>query len=74
MCISSFTIEEEENYAKTDVPFELETALTKQGGIFRKTGPWQAYIALPTGISSPAKIPLLPEALLTKMVKLLEAA
>ena len=32
--ISSFTNEEEENYAKADVPFELETALTKQGAIF----------------------------------------
>jgi putative intracellular protease/amidase len=32
--ISSFTNEEEENYAKDDVPFELETALTKQGAIF----------------------------------------
>ncbi len=29
--ISSFTNEEEENYAKADVPFELETALTQQG-------------------------------------------
>jgi putative intracellular protease/amidase len=41
--ISSFTNEEEENYAKRDVPFELETALTKQGAIFHKTSPWQAY-------------------------------
>jgi putative intracellular protease/amidase len=41
--ISSFTNDEEENYAKADVPFELETALTKQGVIFHKTSPWQPY-------------------------------
>ncbi|MGC3972360.1 MAG: type 1 glutamine amidotransferase domain-containing protein [Pirellulales bacterium] len=39
--ISSFTNDEEENYAKADVPFELETALTGQGAIFHKTAPWQ---------------------------------
>ena len=38
--ISSFTNEEEENYAKEDVPFELETALTKQGAIFHAAKPW----------------------------------
>lgn len=41
--VSSFTNEEEENYAKADVPFELETALTKQGAIFHKAAPWQPY-------------------------------
>lgn len=41
--VSSFTNEEEENYAKTDVPFELETALTGQGAIFHKTSPWQPF-------------------------------
>jgi putative intracellular protease/amidase len=41
--ISSFTNEEEENYAKADVPFELETALVRQGAIFRKTAPWQPF-------------------------------
>jgi putative intracellular protease/amidase len=41
--ISSFTNDEEENYALADVPFELETTLTKQGAIFHKTGPWAAF-------------------------------
>lgn len=41
--ISSFTNEEEENYAKADVPFDLETALTKQGAVFHKTKPWEAF-------------------------------
>lgn len=41
--INSFTDEEEENYAKADVPFMLESALTKQGAIFHKTKPWAAF-------------------------------
>ncbi len=41
--VSSFTNEEEENYAIADVPFELETALTSQGAIFHKTGPSAAF-------------------------------
>jgi len=41
--VSSFTNDEEENYAKADVPFELETALTRQGAIFHKAAPWQAH-------------------------------
>ncbi|MGD9633170.1 MAG: type 1 glutamine amidotransferase domain-containing protein [Pirellulales bacterium] len=39
--ITSFTNDEEENYAKADVPFELETALTGQGAIFHQVAPWQ---------------------------------
>lgn len=41
--ISSFTNDEERNYAREDVPFELETALTKQGAIFHKAEPWAAF-------------------------------
>jgi putative intracellular protease/amidase len=40
--IASFTDEEEENYAKTDVPFFLQTALTRQGAIFHAAAPWSA--------------------------------
>jgi len=40
--IASFTNEEEDNYAKADVPFELETALTNQGAIFHAAEPWSA--------------------------------
>jgi len=38
--ITSFTNEEEENYAKDDVPFNLETALTNQGAKFHAAAPW----------------------------------
>lgn len=40
--IASFTTAEEENYARTDVPFDLQTALTKQGAIYHPTPPWTA--------------------------------
>jgi len=38
--ITGFTNEEEENYAKTEVPFLLETSLTNQGAIFHAARPW----------------------------------
>jgi putative intracellular protease/amidase len=41
--VSSFTDDEEENYAKLDVPFLLESALTRQGAIFHKNDPWQPF-------------------------------
>jgi putative intracellular protease/amidase len=41
--ITSFTNEEEENYAKDDVPFLLETALTNQGAKFHAAPAWSVY-------------------------------
>ncbi|PZU83034.1 MAG: type 1 glutamine amidotransferase domain-containing protein [Chryseobacterium sp.] len=40
--IASFTTKEEDNYAKEDVPFDLQTALTEQGAIFHEAEPWSA--------------------------------
>jgi putative intracellular protease/amidase len=40
--ITSFTTEEEDNYARRDVPFDLQTALTSQGAIFHPAAPWSA--------------------------------
>ncbi|MFP3590914.1 type 1 glutamine amidotransferase domain-containing protein [Chryseobacterium sp. SIMBA_038] len=40
--IASFTTEEEDNYAREDVPFDLQTALTKQGAIFHAAEAWSA--------------------------------
>ncbi|WP_293303991.1 type 1 glutamine amidotransferase domain-containing protein [Pedobacter sp. UBA5917] len=40
--IASFTTEEEDNYARADVPFDLQTALTTQGAIFHAAAPWSA--------------------------------
>jgi putative intracellular protease/amidase len=71
--ISSFTNDEEENYAKADVPFELETALTKQGGIFHKTAPWQPF-SITDGTLVTGQNPASAKGVGEKMVKLLEAA
>ncbi|WP_343690980.1 type 1 glutamine amidotransferase domain-containing protein [Chitinophaga sp.] len=40
--ITSFTTEEEDNYARADVPFDLQSALTSQGAIFHAAAPWSA--------------------------------
>lgn len=40
--ITSFTTEEEDNYARPDVPFDLQTALSSQGAIFHAAAPWSA--------------------------------
>jgi len=40
--IASFTTEEEDNYARPDVPFDLQAALTEQGAIFHAAAPWAA--------------------------------
>ena len=71
--ISSFTNDEEENYAKADVPFELETALTKQGAIFHKTEPWQPF-SIADGNLVTGQNPASARGAAEKMIKLLEAA
>jgi putative intracellular protease/amidase len=40
--LASFTTEEEDNYARPDVPFDLQAALTAQGAIFHAATPWSA--------------------------------
>ena len=71
--ISSFTNDEEENYAKTDVPFMLESALTKQGAIFHKAGPWQAF-SVADGLLVTGQNPASAKGVAEKMIKLLEAS
>ena len=39
--ISSFTTKEEDNYARADVPFDLQAALVTQGAIFHEAEAWQ---------------------------------
>ncbi|NJO43556.1 MAG: type 1 glutamine amidotransferase domain-containing protein [Cyanobacteria bacterium CRU_2_1] len=70
--ISSFTNDEEENYAKADVPFELETALTKQGAIFHKAEPWQAF-SITDGNMVTGQNPVSARGVAEKIIKLLEA-
>lgn len=69
--ISSFTNEEESNYARADVPFELETALTKQGAIFHKVGPWAPF-SIADGNLVTGQNPASAKGVAEKMIKLLE--
>lgn len=71
--ISSFTNDEEENYAKADVPFLLETALTNQGAIFHKVGPWQPF-SIADGNLVTGQNPASAKGVGQKMIKLLESA
>jgi putative intracellular protease/amidase len=70
--VSSFTNDEEENYAKADVPFELETALTKQGAIFHKAAPWQAF-SIADGNLVTGQNPASAKGVAEKILGLLEA-
>lgn len=70
--ISSFTDDEEENYAKPDVPFLLESALTKQGAIFHKSGPWQPF-SISDGNLVTGQNPASARGVAEKMIKLLES-
>lgn len=40
--LTSFTTAEEANYASADVPFDLQSALTKQGAKFHEAKPWSS--------------------------------
>ena len=71
--LSSFTNAEEENYAKADVPFELESALVKQGAIFHKAAPWQAF-SIADGNLVTGQNPASAKGVGEKMIELLNAA
>ncbi|BBO33152.1 type 1 glutamine amidotransferase domain-containing protein [Lacipirellula parvula] len=70
--ITSFTNDEEENYAKADVPFELETALVNQGAIFHKVDPWQPN-SLADGKLVTGQNPASAKGVAEKMIALLSA-
>lgn len=69
--VTSFTNDEEENYAKADVPFELETALTSQGAIFHKVAPWQANSLADRKLVT-GQNPASAKGVAERMIKLLE--
>jgi putative intracellular protease/amidase len=71
--ITSFTNAEEENYAKADVPFALETALTNQGAIFHQVPPWQPN-SLADGNLVTGQNPASAKGVAEKMIALLEVA
>jgi putative intracellular protease/amidase len=70
--IASFTDEEEENYAKADVPFFLQTALTKQGAIFHAAAPWSAN-SIADGNLVTGQNPASAKGVAEKMIAVLES-
>lgn len=70
--ITSFTTEEEDNYARTDVPFDLQTALTEQGAQFETAQPWSDH-SLQDGNLITGQNPASAKAVGQKMVALLQA-
>ncbi len=70
--ISSFTTEEEDGYARADVPFDLQTALTEQGAIYHTVAPWQPF-SITDGNLVTGQNPASGKGVGEKMVKLLEA-
>lgn len=69
--IASFTDEEEENYAKADVPFYLQTALTNQGAIFHAAAPWSAN-SIADGNLVTGQNPASAKGVAEKMIAILE--
>ena len=71
--VASFTDEEEENYAKADVPFFLETALTKQGAIFHAAAAWSAN-SIADGKLVTGQNPASAKGVAEKMIVILESS
>lgn len=71
--ITSFTDEEESNYAKADVPFLLQSALEKQGAKFHAAEPWSAN-SLSDGHLVTGQNPASAKGVGEKMVALLESS
>lgn len=71
--VASFTNEEEDNYAKADVPFYLQTALTDQGAIFHVAAPWSAN-SIADGNIVTGQNPASAKGVAEKMISILESA
>lgn len=69
--IASFTNEEEEGYAKEDVPFLLESALKEKGAKFLSVSPWQAN-SIADGRLVTGQNPASAKGVAEKMIALLE--
>jgi putative intracellular protease/amidase len=70
--ITSFTNQEEHNYAKDDVPFLLETALTEQGAKFHAAAAWADH-SIADGNLVTGQNPASARGTAQKVIALLEA-
>ena len=71
--ITSFTNEEERGYAIADVPFLLETALTKQGAKFHAAAVWSAH-SIADGNLVTGQNPASAKGVAEKMIVILESS
>ena len=71
--VTSFTTVEEDNYARPDVPFDLQTALTGQGAIFTTVDPWGAN-SIADGNLVTGQNPASAKGVAEKMIAAMEAA
>lgn len=71
--IASFTSKEEDNYARPDVPFDLQTALIRQGAIFHAAEPWSAN-SIADGKLVTGQNPASAKGVGEKMIAILESA
>lgn len=69
--VTSFTNEEENNYAAADVPFLLQSALTNQGAKFHEAEPWSAH-SITDGNLITGQNPASAKGVAEKMIKFLE--
>jgi putative intracellular protease/amidase len=70
--VTGFSIAEEENYAKEDVPFELEDALKNRGAKYSAAAPWQAYVVT-DGRLVTGQNPASAKGVAESVIKILEA-
>ena len=70
--MTSFTTAEEDNYARPDVPFDLQTALTEQGAIYHTVEPWGAN-SLADGHLVTGQNPASAKGVAQKMIAILAA-
>ena len=71
--VTGFSIAEEENYAKEDVPFELEDALKARGAKYSATAPWQAH-SITDGRLVTGQNPASAQGVAERVIAILEAS
>lgn len=71
--LSSFTTAEEDGYARADVPFDLQTALTAQGAIYHTVDPWQDF-SIADGKLVTGQNPASAKGVAQKMIAILESS
>jgi putative intracellular protease/amidase len=71
--ITSFSNAEEDNYAKADVPFMLESALRERGANYTSAAPWQTHV-IEDGKLVTGQNPASAKGVAEKMIDILESA